>query len=274
MLGAIAGDVIGSPYERWPTKTRDFPLFSAASCFTDNTVMTVAIAEAILDGTPFVDRLKTWYLRHPHVGYGKIFAKWAAHPTDRDPYQSWGNGGAMRVSPVAWAHDDLDSVLRTAGASAAVTHDHPDGIQGAEIVAGCIFLARTGATKDDIRAFARGRGYPLTATIEQIRAVHSFDVSSIGSIPPAIEAFLASTDFEDAIRHAVSLGGDSDTQACIAGAIAEGFYGGVPEAIREQTLARLTDDLRWVFDRAIAAWVTPRRNPSMTLFQNNTMEDQ
>jgi ADP-ribosylglycohydrolase len=259
MLGAIVGDVIGSPYERWSTKIKDFPLFTAASCFTDDTVMTVAIAEAILDDAPFVDRLKRWYHRHPHVGYGKIFAKWAAHPTDRDPYQSWGNGAAMRVSPVAWAYDDLETVMRAAGASAAVTHDHPDGIQGAEIVAGCIFLARTGATKDDIRAFARGRGYALTATIEQIRAVHSFDVSSIGSIPPAIEAFLSSTDFEDAVRNAVSLGGDSDTQACIAGAIAEGFYGGVPDAIQAEALSRLTDDIRGVVERATAAWVTRRR---------------
>jgi ADP-ribosylglycohydrolase len=161
MLGAIAGDIVGSPFEAASIKSTDFALFGARSCFTDDTVMTIAIAEALLGGEPydFTGALKTWYRRHPHVGYGKTFARWAAHPTDRDPYGSWGNGSAMRVSPVAWAFDDLDRVLQVAGDSAAVTHDHPEGIVGAQAVAGCIHLARTGSDKAAIRAFATAQGH-------------------------------------------------------------------------------------------------------------------
>jgi ADP-ribosylglycohydrolase len=257
MLGAIAGDIIGSRYEPCPIKTVDFALFSPRSCFTDDTVMTVAIAEALLAGEPydFIGPLKAWYRRHPHVGYGKTFARWAAHPTDRDPYRSWGNGSAMRVSPVAWACADLDQVVRVAAASAAVTHDHPEGIAGAQAVAACAFIARTGGTKGDIRACATGYyGARMERTLAQIRPGYAFDVSCIGSVPEAIIAFLEADSFEGALRNAVSLGGDSDTQACIAGAIAEGFYGGVPHAIRDEVLRRLDDDLRVVLDIALARW--------------------
>lgn len=257
MLGAIAGDIVGSPFEACSIKTKDFALFGRRSCFTDDTVMSVAVAEALLAGAPypFVDQLKAWYRRHPHVGYGQTFARWAAHPTDRDPYNSWGNGSAMRVSPVAWAFDDLDTVLRIAGESAAVTHDHPEGIAGAQAVAGCIFLARSGATRGALREFATARyGTRMERTLEQIRPTYRFDVSCVGSVPEAILAFLESSDFEDALRNAVSLGGDSDTQACIAGAIAEGFYGGVPEPIASETLRRLDPGLRTVVDAARNRW--------------------
>jgi ADP-ribosylglycohydrolase len=262
MLGAIAGDIVGSRYEPHPIKTTDFALFGPGCCFTDDTVMTVAIAEAILAGEPFdfVTPLKAWYRRHPHVGYGKTFARWAAHPTDRDPYQSWGNGSAMRVSPVVWAFDNLDDVKRVAAASAAVTHDHPEGIAGAQAVAACGFLARTGASKTQIRACATAfYGARMDRTLAQIRPGYTFDVSCIGSVPEAIIAFLESDSFEGALRNAVSLGGDSDTQACIAGTIAEGFYGGVPELIRIETLRRLDDELQVAVLTAIERWCRPSR---------------
>ena len=257
MLGAIAGDIVGSPYEPWPIKSKDFALFGRRSCFTDDTVMTVAIAEALLTGPPyaFVDQVKAWYRRHPHVGYGQTFARWAAHPTDRDPYLSWGNGSAMRVSPVAWAFNDLPTVLRMAAKSAAITHDHPEGIAGAQAVAGCIFLARSGATKQEIGVFAASHyGTRMQRTLAQIRPQYRFDVSCVGSVPEAIIAFMEADSFEDALRNAVSLGGDSDTQACIAGAIAEGFYGGVPELIAHETRLRLDDGLLAVVDAACNRW--------------------
>jgi ADP-ribosylglycohydrolase len=240
MLGAIAGDMVGMPFERSPTKTKDIAIFARGACFTDDTVMTVAVADALMCGPPYplVDKLKEWYARHPHVGYGKTFAKWAAHPNDRIPYNSWGNGSAMRVSPVAWAFDNLEDVVRVAGETAAVTHDHPEGIAGAQAVAGAIYLARTGAGKERIRAFVVGYyGKRMDRTLEAIRPGYQFDVSCIGSVPEAIIAFLESTSFEDALRNAISLGGDSDTQACIAGAIAEGHYGGVPEWIKRRDAA-------------------------------------
>jgi len=265
MLGAIVGDIVGSPYEPNQIKTKDFELFGPRSCFTDDTVMTAAIADALMVGPPypFVEKLKEWYRRHPHVGYGKIFAKWAAHPTDRDPYNSWGNGAAMRVSPVAWAFSNLDDVLRIAAASAAVTHDHPEGIMGAQAIAGCVFLARTGATKERIRKFAVGYfGTKMDRTLDQIRPGYGFDVSSNGSVPESIIAFLESTSFEDALRNAVSLGGDSDTQACMAGAIAEGFYGGVPGPIKIEALRRLDEGLQSTISAAMTRWCRPSVLPT------------
>jgi len=257
MLGAITGDIVGSPFEPCPTKNKDFALFGRRSCFTDDTVMTVAIAEALLAGPPyaFVDHVKAWYRRHPHVGYGQTFARWAAHPTDRDPYGSWGNGSAMRVSPVAWAFDDLPTVLAVAASSAAITHDHPEGIAGAQAVAGCIFLARTGASKEEIGAFAHSHyGARMQRTLEQIRPQYSFNVSCIGSVPEAIIAFLEADSFEEALRNAVSLGADSDTQACIAGAIAEGYFGGVPPDIANEARRRLDAGLLAVVDAACQRW--------------------
>lgn len=252
MLGAIAGDIIGLPYERWPTKDKHFPLFSDASCFSDDTVPTVAIADALLHEPPypFTERLKFWYRCYPHAGYGKIFAKWAAHPTDVEPYGSWGNGSAMRVSPVGWSFSSLEETLRVAATSAAVTHDHAEGIAGAQAVAGCIFLARDGADRSAIRAFAeRFYGERMREPLDDLRARHTFDVSCIGSVPPAIIAFLEATDFEDGVRNAVSLGGDSDTQAAIAGAIGEAFFGGVPAAIAAAVRQRLDEPLQQVLDQ-------------------------
>ncbi|MDT8442259.1 MAG: ADP-ribosylglycohydrolase family protein [Desulfuromonadales bacterium] len=247
MLGAIAGDVIGSPYEHAPIKTKDFPLFSRYSTFTDDTVLSLAIADSLLHAIPYTTTLRDYFQRYPNAGYGGSFRRWARSPLPQ-AYGSYGNGSAMRVSPIAWFYDDYDRIQQEALRSAEVTHNHPEGIKGAQAVAAAICLARTGAGKRAIRTDVEERfGYDLAATLDEIRPDYTFQVSCQASVPQAIIAFLESTDFEDAIRNAVSLGGDSDTQACIAGAIAEAHYGGVPAAIAEQVLARLDERLRGVY---------------------------
>lgn len=239
MLGAIAGDIVGSVYEGWNIKTTEFPLFSAHSRFTDDTVLTVAIADGILSGAGYSGKLKEYYRLYPHAGYGGSFHQWAQSESS-EPYHSWGNGSAMRVSPVAYACDDLDSVLGEAERSASVTHNHPEGIRGARATAAAVFLARSGEDKESIRNYIEGAfGYDLSETIAEIRRYYTFDVSCQGSVPQAITAFLESEDFEDALRKAVSIGGDSDTIACIAGGMAAAYYGGVPHDITAQVFARL-----------------------------------
>ncbi len=241
MLGAIAGDIIGSVYEAAPMKSEDFPLFVRGCCFTDDTVLSVAIADAILSGAPYADKLREYYRYYSHAGYGGLFTSWARSP-DRGPYNSWGNGSAMRVGPVGFAFDSLDETLDEARRTAEVTHNHPEGIKGAQAVAAAVFLARSGAGKPRIKEYVESRfRYDLSESVETIREYYSFDVSCAGSVPQALSAFLESNDFEDAIRKAVSLGGDSDTQACIAGAVAETHYGGVPEHI-EQRVREILDD--------------------------------
>jgi ADP-ribosylglycohydrolase len=253
MLGAIAGDIIGSVYEGkvgWQSaRTPHFkPLFHPKARFTDDTVLTVAVAESILRGGDLVDLLKEYARRYPGAGYGGAFRRWA-QSEDRRPYQSWGNGAAMRVSPVGYAFDTLDEVLLRAKWTAEVTHDHPEGIKGAQATAAAVFLARTGRDKDQIRdTMERSFGYRLDARIDELRPGFQFEVSCRRTVPPAIQAFLESTDYESAVRLAVSLGGDSDTIACVAGGIAQAFYGGVPAEIRGQALNRLGDDLRSVVD--------------------------
>ena len=253
MLGAIAGDIIGSVYEgkkSWQSaKTPHFdPLFDRKARFTDDTVLTVAVAEHILRGTDLVDLLKDYARSYPNAGYGGTFIRWF-QSEDRDPYGSWGNGSAMRVSPVGFAYDDLDEVLLRARWTAEVTHNHPEGIKGAQATAASVYLARTGSSKIEIREYIERKfGYDLSATIDAIRPAYTFDVSCQGSVPQAILAFLESNDYEHAVRLAVSLGGDADTIACIAGGIAQAYYGGVPSPIREQALARLDDRLRGVVE--------------------------
>jgi ADP-ribosylglycohydrolase len=239
MLGAIAGDVIGSVYEGREIKREDFPLFSPRCRFTDDTVLTVATAEAILSGADYGAKYREWYRAYPDRGFGGAFRAWGLSDA-AGPYGSFGNGSAMRVSPVGWAFDGLDLVLAEARHSAAVTHDHPEGIKGAQATAAAVYLARTGASKDDLRAYlASTFGYDLNRTVEAIRPGYRFDVSCQGSVPEAVIAFLDSAGFEDAVRKAVSLGGDTDTQAAIAGSIAEAFYGGVPPEIERDVLRRL-----------------------------------
>ena len=247
MLGAIAGDVIGSIYERDNVKTPDFgPLFQRFSRPTDDTVLTCAVAEWVLRGAgdDLPDRLKSWFRQFPYAGYGKTFIQWASSST-RSPYNSWGNGSAMRVSPVGFAFDSLDETLDQARRSAEVTHNHPEGVKGAQAAAACIYLSRTGKSKGEIRDFVECQfEYDLSRSLDRIRPGYCFDVSCQGSVPEATIAFLESDDWEDAIRKAISLGGDSDTIACIAGGIAAPFYGGIPPDIRAQVEARLAAPMR------------------------------
>ncbi|MBN1260154.1 MAG: ADP-ribosylglycohydrolase family protein [Anaerolineae bacterium] len=252
MLGAIAGDVIGSVYERHPIKTTAFPLFRSRSRFTDDTVLTVAVADAILYGGDYATVIRTYGRRYPRAGYGGLFQRWLAsdHP---EPYNSWGNGSAMRVSPVGYAFATVDEVLREARRTAEITHNHPEGIKGAQAAALAVFLARTGADKETIRAEIGGRfGYDLQRTVAQLRPTYAFDVSCQGSVPEALIAFLDAVDFEDAVRQAVSLGGDSDTLACIAGAIAEAHDAhrgrAIPAPIVRQVRSRLPEDFLHIID--------------------------
>ncbi len=268
MYGAILGDMIGSPYEfDRGDKTKDFPLFSKYSEFTDDTVMTIAVAEAFLDAmadcpascsmaelpedalkTRLVRSMQTWGNRYPYAGYGLRFIGWlcAKHP---QPYNSFGNGSAMRVSAAAWLFDSLAEVRRAARISAEVTHNHPEGIKGAEATASAIFLARTGHSKDDIRRYIESEfGYALNRTCDEIRPGYSHVESCMETVPEAITAFLEGDSFEDVIRTAVSLGGDCDTLTAIAGSIAEGFYG-VPEDLKATCRQMLTDDLLEVLRR-------------------------
>ena len=243
MIGAIAGDMVGSVYERYPIKTKDFSLFQPQCTFTDDTVLSVAVAEAILTGRSYLDSIRRLGRRYPAAGYGAAFRHWlfSQAPT---PYNSWGNGSAMRVSPVGFAFSTEAEVLDQAAQSARITHNHPEGIKGAQATALAIFLGRQGAEKAQIRQQIEKRfKYDLSRTLENIRPGYSFDVSCQGTVPEAIIAFLESATYEDALRNAVSLGGDSDTLACITGGIAQAFYGDVPLAIRLKVKEFLTPDL-------------------------------
>ena len=256
MLGAIVGDVIGSVYERNNVKTPDFhPLIDANAHPTDDTVLSCAVAEWLVRGAgdDLPKHLKLWARGFPYAGYGGTFVKWAESST-WSPYNSWGNGSAMRVSPVAWAFERLDDVLHQARRSAEVTHNHPEGIKGAEATTAAVFLARTGKTKDEIRAFIEDRfGYDLKRSLADIRPTYRFDVSCQGSVPEAIIAFLESTGFEDAVRKAVSLGGDSDTIACIAGGIAHAAYG-VPPDIGHEVKVRLAPEMRAILSEFLVRY--------------------
>ena len=251
MIGAIAGDIIGSVYEFDPIKTTDFPLFQSNSVYTDDSVLTVAVADAILNGKPYRDTVWTWGRRYPRAGYGGTFVRWL-EANDPQPYGSWGNGSAMRVSPVGWAFATVDEVLQQAARSAEISHSHPEGVKGAQATALAIYLARTGADKARLRAALQETfDYDLTPTLADLRPGYTFDVSCAGTVPPALIAFFEADSYEETVRNAVSLGGDSDTLACIAGSIAEAFYGGVPDAIRTEVQARLPPDL-WAVTEAFA----------------------
>jgi len=252
MLGAIAGDIIGSRFEGSPCKSKGFELFSPHSRFTDDSVLTVAMAESLMTGTPYWQNLKAYFRRYPHAGYGGSFAVWAASSSSQ-PYYSFGNGSAMRVSPIGWYFDQSEEVLHQAERSAAATHNHPEGIKGAQAVALAVFLARNRSSREEIREDIQSRfGYDLTRSLETIRPGYRFDVTCQGSVPEALIAFLEADDYEDAVRNAVSLGGDSDTQACMAGSVAEAFFGGVPKDIARAALSRLDNHLRQSVDRFTA----------------------
>jgi ADP-ribosylglycohydrolase len=254
MLGAIAGDIIGSAYEGRPVKTKDFVLFGLRSTFTDDTVLTVACAHAILENKNYGTSFKKFGRRYPHAGYGDTFFSWL-FSDDLSPYNSWGNGSAMRVSPVGFACNSVESVLEEAGRSASVTHNHPEGIKGAQATALAVYLARTGTDKEQIKSEIAGRfDYDLDRTLDTIRPRYYFDVSCQGSVPESIIAFLESTDYEDAVRNAVSLGGDSDTMACIAGAVAQAFYGEISPEIIGNVRKRLPSELLDIVDRFNATY--------------------
>jgi ADP-ribosylglycohydrolase len=243
MVGAIAGDIIGSVHEFGRTKSKDFPLFAPESTFTDDSVLTAAVARAILTDGDYRRAVLELGRRYPDAGYGGFFASWL-FSSDPKPYGSWGNGSAMRASPVGFAFDTVDDVLREAARTAAFTHNHPEGIKGAQAAALAVFLARTARDKDIIRSEIASRfGYDLGRTVDGIRPGYCFNESCQKTVPEAVIAFLDSASFEDAVRNAVSLGGDADTLACITGGIAEAFYGGVPPAIGAKVRSVLTSDL-------------------------------
>jgi ADP-ribosylglycohydrolase len=254
MLGAIAGDIIGSVFEARPVKHKQFDLFGPGSTYTDDTVLTLAIADALLTGGDFAGALRRYFRMYPGRGYGAGFARWAALENTGAPYYSYGNGSAMRVSPVAWASTSLQEARTLARQSAAVSHNHVHGLTGAEAVASAVFLARGRHSKTFIRTYLEMEfGYDLGRRLDEIRPEYSFDITCQGSVPESIIAFLESSDYEDAVRNAISLGGDADTMACMAGAIAEAYYGGVPATIRSEALARLPTGLRSVLQRFSAA---------------------
>lgn len=253
MIGAIIGDIIGSVYEGYPIKKEDFVLFQDSSSFTDDTVMTIATAEAILNKGDYGEYYQKWGRKYPNAGYGANFYNWLTADTIKGkypaPYNSWGNGAAMRVGPIGFAFDSLKEVEHEALLSASVSHNHTEGIKGAQAVAAAIYLARKNSSKIEIRDYLEQTyNYNITRNFQDIRKDYSFEVSAAGSVPEAIMAFLESINFEDAIRKAVSLGGDSDTQACIAGVIAEAFYKEVPEGIERNARLRLTAEMEKVLE--------------------------
>jgi ADP-ribosylglycohydrolase len=249
MLGAIAGDIIGSVFEQRPIKTVEFELFSRQSTFTDDTVLTVATAHAILEKTDYASALKSYARRFPDAGYGISFYRWMMAEDSR-PYNSWGNGSAMRVSPVGFAFDSVGAVLQEAEKSAAVTHNHPEGIKGAQATALAVYLGRTGAGKGQIRREIERRfGYDLNRRIDDIRPTYRFDISCQGTVPEAITAFLESENYENAVRIGISLGGDSDTIGCITGAVAHAHFGKLPESVRREACRRLPASFLQIIDR-------------------------
>lgn len=256
MIGAIIGDIVGSPYEWRNYKSTDFPLFRKRSHFTDDTVMTIAVGKGLCEALgdaqrsrdAIIEAMHTYGRLYPHAGYGGKFSKWLIL-NQQEPYGSYGNGSAMRVSAAGWLYNSLPEVLQYAEISAAVTHNHPEGIKGAQAVASAIFLARSGIEKDGIAEHTTQHfGYDLSFTLDDIRPTYTFDVTCQGSVPQAIRAFLESENFEDALRKAVSIGGDSDTIAAITGSIAEAFYKDIPQWIRDEAYARLTPELQTALD--------------------------
>lgn len=301
MLGAIVGDIVGSVYEWNNIKSKDFPLFSEKCFFTDDTVMTIAIADALMEGecvthgTPvdsctsvfvkpeiYINKLKKWGRLYPNSGYGSGFSNWI-NSDDNEPYNSWGNGSAMRVSPCGWIvgyqmfiRFGIQSVLDLAQQSAAITHNHPEGIKGAQATALAIFFARHGRIRKNIEeykntirkilgnkekfSFRDGMfNYNMNRTLNEIRPIYKFNESCQETVPEAIIAFLESTDFEDAIRNAISLGGDSDTLAAITGSIAEAAYG-IPKEIADKALSYLDSPIREVYDRWCASKMNSYHN--------------
>lgn len=249
VIGAICGDIIGSEYEWYSTKNYDFEMFIRDSTFTDDTVCTIAIADALTSGQGCADSLKTWCRKYPNAGYGGTFCRWLASDS-LAPYNSWGNGSAMRVSPAGVLGKSVEEVLELAKQSAEVTHNHPEGIKGAQATALAIFLALEGKRKLEIKTEIEKRfGYDLNRKYEHIQPGYRFDVSCQGSVPESIICFLESEDYESTIRKAIAMGGDSDTMAAIAGGIAAAFYGSIPDSILNHCFPRIPDEMIKVVER-------------------------
>lgn len=267
MLGSIAGDVIGSVFEHNNYKGTDFQLFSPRSYYTDDSILSLATAETLLNGDgDYATSYRKWYRDYPHAGYGCSFHEWASSD-EMGPYNSWGNGSAMRAGPIGWAFETLEDVLAEAERSAAVTHNHPEGVKGAQSTAGAVFLARKGKSKEDIVRWATETfGYDISIKLDDIREEYTFDVSCQGTMPWALRALLEGDDFEQTIRLAVSIGGDSDTLACIAGAIAEPLYDGVPDKIAMEIApqfdAHMIEIVANFQDRYILKSATGERQPT------------
>lgn len=252
MLGAIAGDIIGSPYEFANIKCDNFPLFAQKSRFTDDTVLTVATAEVLLRGLDFAEAYRRWGRAYPGAGYGGRFRGWL-RDVSMGPYNSYGNGSAMRVSPVGFIAKTLDEALDLARKSASVTHNHPEGVKGAEAVAASVFLARHRLGKEDLKAYIESEfGYDLSFSLAEIRPSYRFNETCQGSVPQALRAVLEASGYEECVRLAVSIGGDSDTIACIAGGIAEAYWG-VPPEIEKTCRALLAPPLLDVLDAYVQA---------------------
>ena len=278
MYGAILGDIIGSPFEfDRGSKTKDFELFSTGCEFTDDSVMTIAIAEAFLAVGPgarkselkkaIVDKMQDWGRRYPNAGYGARFVGWLGEKNPK-PYGSYGNGSAMRVSAVGWLYPTIEKTRKAAKLTAAVTHNHPEGIKGAVATASCIFLARNGASKDEIRRYVEKEfQYDLSRSLDDIRPTYHHVESCQQTVPEAITAFLEAEDFEDSIRNAVSLGGDTDTLAAITGSIAEAFFG-VPETLKAECRNRIDAEMLRVLDAFDEVFGTKNANQQKQLDEN------
>ncbi|MDH3885530.1 MAG: ADP-ribosylglycohydrolase family protein [Desulfobacterales bacterium] len=247
MIGAIAGDMIGSPYESYPIKHTNFDL--VVSAFTDDTVLTIAIAYAIINEADIASSLKKFAEKYHNLPYGSGFRRWI-WSWDNKPYNSFGNGSAMRVSPVGFAYDSVEDVLHQAERTAGVTHNHPEGIKGAQATALAIYMARIGESRKAIRQEIADRfSYDLNRTVDEIRPNYSFDVTCQGSVPESIIAFLDSNSWEDAVKKSISLGGDADTMACITGGIAQAFYKKIPDNIAKDARNKLPGDLLEILDK-------------------------
>ena len=246
LIGAISGDIIGSAYERASVKNPDFKLFTSRSRFTDDTVCSIAVADSLISGVSFSAKMQYWCRKYPYAGYGGQFRRWITSEKPM-PYNSWGNGSAMRVSPVGAYANSIEEVLELAKESAEITHNHTEGIKGAQATALAIFLALHGLSKSGIKNEIETRfGYDLSRNYYDIQRTYKFDVSCQGSVPEAIIAFLTASDYESTIRLAVALGGDADTQGAIAGGIAAAYYGDIPDHIMKESEARLPSDIKQI----------------------------
>lgn len=262
MYGAILGDIIGSRFEfdrgGW---SKDFQLLTQGCEFTDDSVMTVAVADALLTAgrtatteeieAACIKSMQKWGRKYPNAGYGSRFIYWV-HSRNPEPYGSFGNGSAMRVSAAGWLYDTVERTREVAGATANVSHNHPEGLKGAECTAAVMFLGRIGRSKDEIKAYVEKEfGYDLSKSVDELRPLHEHVETCMDSLPKALVSFLEGTSYEDVVRNAVSLGGDTDTLAAIAGAMAEAFYG-MPDELKKQCLCRIPDDMREVVQRFAA----------------------